>query len=110
MKRGKKATTTKTKHKSQARLDHLCVRFSPCIAISVSPLQPSQRSPTAETEITAAQGAKKTTTMATTAVADPAEAVVAERPPPLAVEYDPITGIPSEYNDYLPSNCEEYKR
>lgn len=48
--------------------------------------------------------------MATTAVADPAEAVAVERPPPLAVEYDPITGIPAEFNEYLPSNCEEYKR
>ena len=31
-------------------------------------------------------------------------------PPPLAVEYDPITGIPAEFNEYLPSNCDEYKR
>ena len=58
-------------------------------------------------------GSKKTTATAmATAVADPAEAVV-ERPPPpppLAVEYDPITGIPAEFNEYLPSNCDEYKR
>jgi hypothetical protein len=47
-------------------------------------------------------------------VADPAEAeALAERPPPpppLAVEYDAVTGIPAEFNEYLPSNCDEYKR
>jgi hypothetical protein len=31
-------------------------------------------------------------------------------PPPKIVKYDPITGIPSEFNEYLPQNCEEYKR
>lgn len=29
---------------------------------------------------------------------------------PLKVVYDPITGVPSEYNEYLPKDCEEYKK
>lgn len=33
-----------------------------------------------------------------------------EPPPPLTVAYHPITGIPAEYNEYLPANCEEFKR
>ena len=28
---------------------------------------------------------------------------------PLVVEYHPITGIPEEYNDFLPKDCAEYK-
>ena len=51
--------------------------------------------------------------MATAVVAADPETIATERPPPpppLAVEYDPITGIPAEYNEYLPSNCDEYKR
>ena len=29
---------------------------------------------------------------------------------PIKVEYDPITGVPSEFNQYLPKDSEEYKR
>ncbi|EFN54758.1 hypothetical protein CHLNCDRAFT_134666 [Chlorella variabilis] len=29
---------------------------------------------------------------------------------PLHVEYDPVTGVPSEFNDFLPKDCDEYKR
>jgi density-regulated protein DRP1 len=29
---------------------------------------------------------------------------------PLVVAYHPITGIPEEYNDYLPKDCDEYKK
>jgi hypothetical protein len=29
---------------------------------------------------------------------------------PKKVEYDPITGVPSEYNEYLPKDSEEYKK
>jgi density-regulated protein len=31
-------------------------------------------------------------------------------PAPKVVAYDPITGIPSEFNEFLPPNSEEYKR
>lgn len=31
-------------------------------------------------------------------------------PPPRVVEYDPVTGIPSEFNEYLPQSSDEYKR
>lgn len=31
-------------------------------------------------------------------------------PVPLQAEYDPVTGVPTEFNDYLPKDCEEYKR
>ena len=31
-------------------------------------------------------------------------------PPPVLVTYDPLTGIPPEYNEFLPTNCEEFKR
>eukprot|EP00891_Asterochloris_glomerata_P002264 jgi/Astpho2/2264/fgenesh1_pg.00040_%23_84_t len=31
-------------------------------------------------------------------------------PAPLTVDYDPITGIPAEFNEYLPQNCDEYKK
>ncbi|CAG9467362.1 unnamed protein product [Pedinophyceae sp. YPF-701] len=30
--------------------------------------------------------------------------------PPLAVEYCPVTGIPAEFNDFLPKDTDEYKR
>ena len=30
--------------------------------------------------------------------------------PPKVVEYDPITGVPSEFNEFLPKDSEEYKR
>lgn len=26
------------------------------------------------------------------------------------MEYDPITGIPSEFNEYLPKDCPEYQK
>ncbi|KAK9836034.1 hypothetical protein WJX81_007823 [Elliptochloris bilobata] len=29
---------------------------------------------------------------------------------PLVVQYDAITGVPSEFNEFLPKDCEEYKR
>ena len=29
---------------------------------------------------------------------------------PLVVQYDPVTGVPSEFNEYLPKDCDEYKR
>lgn len=28
----------------------------------------------------------------------------------LKVQYDPLTGVPSEFNEYLPKDSEEYKR
>lgn len=31
-------------------------------------------------------------------------------PPPVSVAYCPITGIPPEYNEYLPKDSEEFKR
>lgn len=39
-------------------------------------------------------------------MADELEAAV----PPREVEYDNITGIPSEFNEYLPKDSEEFKR
>ncbi len=29
---------------------------------------------------------------------------------PRVVEYDPITGVPSEFNEYLPPDCPEFKK
>lgn len=29
---------------------------------------------------------------------------------PLKVTYDPITGVPAEFNEYLPKDCEEHKK
>jgi density-regulated protein DRP1 len=29
---------------------------------------------------------------------------------PLVVVYDTVTGVPSEYNEFLPKDCEEYKK
>ncbi|EFJ47123.1 hypothetical protein VOLCADRAFT_105191 [Volvox carteri f. nagariensis] len=29
---------------------------------------------------------------------------------PRVVEYDPITGVPSEFNEFLPPDCPEYKK
>lgn len=31
-------------------------------------------------------------------------------PAPLHVEYDPVTGVPSEFNEYLPPESAEYKK
>lgn len=31
-------------------------------------------------------------------------------PAPVIVEYDPVTGVPAEFNEYLPKDSEEYKR
>jgi hypothetical protein len=31
-------------------------------------------------------------------------------PTPVIVEYDPVTGVPAEFNEFLPKDCEEYKR
>ena len=33
-----------------------------------------------------------------------------EVPEPVVVEYDPITGVPSEFNEFLPQDCPEYKK
>lgn len=33
-----------------------------------------------------------------------------EVPAPIVVEYDAITGVPSEFNEYLPADTTEYKR
>lgn len=33
-----------------------------------------------------------------------------EPPAPLRVAYCPITGVPAEFNDLLPKDCDEYKR
>lgn len=41
------------------------------------------------------------------------EGITTERappPPPVQVAYCPITGIPAEYNEYLPKDSEEYKK
>lgn len=29
---------------------------------------------------------------------------------PLVVQYDPVTGVPSEFNEYLPKDSDEHKR
>mmetsp|Transcript_30413 Transcript_30413/g.72355 ORF Transcript_30413/g.72355 Transcript_30413/m.72355 type:complete len:181 (+) Transcript_30413:92-634(+) len=29
---------------------------------------------------------------------------------PLSVEYDPVTGVPPEFNEFLPPDCPEYKK
>ncbi|KAG2434404.1 hypothetical protein HYH02_012416 [Chlamydomonas schloesseri] len=44
------------------------------------------------------------------AEAEAAPAPVREPVPPRVVEYDPITGVPAEFNEYLPKDCEEYKK
>ncbi|WIA31051.1 hypothetical protein OEZ86_001081 [Tetradesmus obliquus] len=31
-------------------------------------------------------------------------------PTPVIVEYDPVTGVPAEFNEFLPKDCDEYKR
>ncbi|CAK0785357.1 hypothetical protein CVIRNUC_008564 [Coccomyxa viridis] len=36
--------------------------------------------------------------------------VAAPSPQPVKVEYDSITGVPSEFNEFLPKDSEEYKR
>eukprot|EP00798_Chlamydomonas_sp_ICE-L_P014733 gene14733-20778_t len=33
-----------------------------------------------------------------------------EAPPPKAVAYDPTTGVPAEFNEFLPKDSEEYKK
>jgi len=33
-----------------------------------------------------------------------------EVPPPLEVAYCPVTGVPAEFNDFLPKDTDEYKR
>lgn len=38
-----------------------------------------------------------------------AEVIASGGVAPLVVEYHPITGIPEEYNDYLPKDCAEFK-
>ena len=40
-----------------------------------------------------------------------AAAVQQQSPPaPQVVEYDRITGVPAEFNEFLPKDCEEYKK
>lgn len=39
-----------------------------------------------------------------------AEEVERVPPPPLIVEYCPVTGLPPEYNDCLPKDSDEYKK
>ena len=34
----------------------------------------------------------------------------AKAPEPIKVDYDAVTGIPAEYNDYLPHDSTEYKK
>lgn len=41
--------------------------------------------------------------------AEVAEAAV-DVPAPVVVEYDPITGVPAEFNEYLPPDSTEFKR
>ncbi|PSC72312.1 translation machinery-associated 22 [Micractinium conductrix] len=38
------------------------------------------------------------------------EVPAAEPPAPQVVEYDPVTGVPAEFNENLPKDSEEYKR
>lgn len=38
-----------------------------------------------------------------------AEVIASGGVAPLVVEYHPVTGIPEEYNDYLPKDCAEFK-
>lgn len=33
-----------------------------------------------------------------------------EAPAPVVVQYDPLTGVPSEFNEYLPPDTAEYKK
>lgn len=39
-----------------------------------------------------------------------AEEVAVEVPAPVVVEYDPITGVPAEFNEFLPPDSSEYKK
>jgi density-regulated protein DRP1 len=43
-------------------------------------------------------------------MSDEAEASPSSVPAPLTVAYDPITGVPAEYNEHLPQDSAEYKR
>lgn len=43
-------------------------------------------------------------------MSDEAEAGASSVPAPLVVEYDPITGVPAEYNEYLPPDSQEFKK
>jgi translation initiation factor 1 (eIF-1/SUI1) len=43
-------------------------------------------------------------------MSDEAEASASSVPAPLTVAYDPITGVPAEYNEYLPADSAEYKK
>ena len=41
------------------------------------------------------------------------DAPPAERPPPpppLDVDYDAVTGVPAEFNEFLPPSSDEYKK
>ena len=35
---------------------------------------------------------------------------IVEAAGPRSVEYHAVTGVPAEFNDYLPKDCEEYKK
>jgi translation initiation factor 1 (eIF-1/SUI1) len=39
-----------------------------------------------------------------------ADAEAVEVPAPVIVEYDPVTGVPSEFNEYLPPDSAEFKK
>ena len=43
-------------------------------------------------------------------MADDAETAGPIAPAPVVVEYDPITGVPAEFNEYLPPDSAEFKR
>ncbi|KAG2494990.1 hypothetical protein HYH03_006923 [Edaphochlamys debaryana] len=41
---------------------------------------------------------------------EPSTSAPREPVAPRLVEYDPITGVPSEFNEFLPPDCPEYKK
>ncbi|KXZ53698.1 hypothetical protein GPECTOR_6g615 [Gonium pectorale] len=48
--------------------------------------------------------------MADSGEASTSGAAAAPKIEPRIVEYDPITGVPSEFNEFLPPDCPEYKK
>ncbi len=40
----------------------------------------------------------------------PPAAAAPEPTKPVIVQYDPVTGVPAEYNEFLPKDSEEYKK
>ncbi|KAG1668815.1 hypothetical protein FOA52_004909 [Chlamydomonas sp. UWO 241] len=43
-------------------------------------------------------------------MADDEEPSTRPTPPPCVVEYDAVTGVPAEFNEFLPKDSDEYKR